>query len=38
MVIGDLLKRRIAILDMDHQAIPAEVLGNPISSRPGELK
>jgi hypothetical protein len=38
MIISDLLKRRIAILDMDHQAIPAEALGNPRSSRPGEPK
>ena len=35
MIITDLLTRRIAILDMDHQAIPAEALGRPGSGAPG---
>jgi hypothetical protein len=38
VVITNLMRRRIAILDMDHQAIPAEALGNPVSPRPGEPK
>lgn len=34
-VMTQLLRRRIAILDMDHQAIPAEALGNSDTPRSG---
>jgi hypothetical protein len=34
-VMNELLRRRIAIFDMDHQAIPANALGNSDTSRPG---
>jgi len=35
VVISELLRRRIAILDMDHQAIPVDALGSSDKSRPG---
>lgn len=35
VVMSELIRRRIAILDMDHQAIPAAALGSSGTSGPG---